>query len=230
MGSQNQTLKEMLVADLPPGFVSTLLDQAAAVYREAHAAVQHNPNFGEPEAEYLLGHQRRAHFEAMLRDAAVLYGIQFSMERSKDEDGHPHGCQHVRVTAGRFAFTACHVQSPGAFPKSSRSREQYSQINEHAAQVKLFPVRSIPKKEELYGIIVHTERRNVKGEIQSLAVGFPDPEFNTWIQEPIPLVDIAELQAVSFRKVNDPQATIQTPGLRWKTGDLGKVNQNEHGD
>ena len=226
MSGQNQTLKDMLAADLPPRFVRTLLDRSPAVYREAHAAVQHNPNLGDPEAQYLLGHQRRAHFEAMLRDAAVLHRVEFSMERSKDEYGHSHGCQHVRVTVGRFAFTACHVQSPGAFPKSSRSREQYSQINEHAAQVKLFPVHSNPTKEELYGIIVHTERRNAKDKILSLAVGFPDPEFKSWIQEPIPLVDIAELQAVWFQKVPDPQATIQVPRPTWKPRGLGKANQN----
>ena len=149
MGSQNQSLQDMLVSDLPPAFVRTLLERARAVYREAHAAVQQNPTLGEPEAQYLLGHQRRAHFEAMFRDAAVLHRIQFSMERSKDEDGHSHGCQHVRVVVGRFAFTACHVQSPGAFPKSSRSRVQYSQINEHAAQRNLFPGSSVPEHEEL---------------------------------------------------------------------------------
>ena len=115
MSSRNRTLQEMLVADLPPGFVRTLLDEAPAVYREAHAVVQGNPSLGDPEAQYLLGHQRRAHFEAMLRDAAVLHGVEFTMERSKDDDGHSYGFQHVRVTASRFAFTACHVQSPERF-------------------------------------------------------------------------------------------------------------------
>ena len=217
MTHYNHTLKDMLATDLPPGFVTTLRSGAASVYREALAAVQRNAKLGEPESQYLLGHQRRAHFEAMLRESAVLHGLQFSMERAKDDQGHLHGFQHVRVTAGRFAFTACHVQSPGAFPKFSRSREQYAQINEHAAQGNLFPLQSNPKEDELYGIIIHTECRIAKGEIQSLAVGFPDPQFKAWIQAPIPLLDIEELQATLFPNSEDAAATTKEPRPMWKT-------------
>ena len=111
---------------------------------------------------------------------------------------------------------------PERFPKFSRSREQYSQINEHADQGILFPAISVPKAEELYGIIVHTERPNSKSEIQSLAVGFPNSECRVWIQEPIPLFDIAELQAVLFQKVEDPQAIVQKPRPTWKTEKRGR--------
>ena len=214
----NQTLKDMLAADLPLAFVRTLLGRASAVYREAHAAVQRNPDLGEPESQYLLGHQRRAHFEAMLRESAVLHRLPFSMERPKDDQGYSHGFYHVRVTVGRFAFTECHVQSPGAFPKFSRSREQYSQINEHAAQGNLFPVCSNPKEAELYGIIVHTERRNRKSEIQSLSIGFPDPEFKAWIQNPVSLYDIEKLQTALLHEVGEVEARTQDPRPRWKAG------------
>ena len=226
MPRKNQSLKEMLAVDLPPEFVCTLLERAPAVYREAYAAVWYNPDLGKREAQYLLGHQRRALFEATFRESARLHGLPFSMKRTTDERGHAHGCYHVRVIVGRFAFTQCHVQSPGAFPKSSRSREQYSQINEHAAQVLLFPTDSIPREEELYGIIIHTKHRDNKREIQSLAVGFPNSEFTAWIQEPIPLAEIEALQAASIRKVIDLQPAIERARPRWKTENRGRGKQD----
>lgn len=212
----NQTLKDMLAADLPPDFVRTLLDQVPTAYREAHAAVKQNPKLGKWERRYLLGHQRRVHCEAMLRDSAVLHGLSFSMKKSIDQDGHESGFHHVRVTAGRFAFTECHVQSRRAFPKFSRSREQYSKINDHTAQGDLFSVQSEPREAELYGIIVHTEQRDDRSKLLSLALGFPDPEFKRWIQEPIPLIDICELQTAIQGDVESPEESGPHP--KWKAG------------
>ena len=212
---QNQTLKFMLAVDLPQEFVRTVMSQAAVVYREAFAAVQQNTTLGEWESQYLLGHQRRAHFEAMLRDAAVLHDLPFSMERSSDLYGHSHGVHHVRIAAGRFAFTACHIQSPGAFPKFSRSREQYSRINEHAAQGDMFPDRSDPGETDLYGIIVHSKRHDAKGELMSLAVGFPDADFKRWIQVPTPLAEIDELQT-AMRGVVTSAEEEDVLRPRWK--------------
>jgi hypothetical protein len=216
MDHRNATLDGLLAADLPSGFVCALLDLTPNLYRDAYAAVYENPVFGIPEADYMLGHERRARFEAMLRDVAVKHGLKVAMERSKDEDDREHGCQHVRVFAGRFTFTACHVSSPGGFPRYSRTREQYSLINEHASQGQLFPVVSDPKKSDLYGVIVHTETRRKKEELQSIAIGFPNHEFNAWIQEPIDFRYITAIQQGMFQKPEDLQAAIQNNEPEWK--------------
>jgi hypothetical protein len=205
------TLAELLATDVPPEFVRALLDITPNLYRDAYAAVYQNPCFGKPEADYLLGHHRRAMFEAALRNLAAKHGLRVIM--AKCEKG---GCEHVRVVAGRFSLTACHVGGRGSFPRHSHSREQYSLINEHLSQGQLFPVQSTPKDAELYGIIVHTEALGRKDKLQSVCIGFPNHEFDKWIQNPTDLRDVADIQQPMYQQAEDLQAVVQNTEPEWK--------------
>lgn len=212
----NVSLKLLLANDLPPGFVRALRPRAEAVYRDAHDAVYRNAMLGDAEAEYLLGHQRRAMFETRLRDTAVEHGLTVVMERSRDEYGRQQGCKFVRVVAGSFSLTACHVPSPGAFPRHSRTREQYSKINEHADQLSLLPGESSPKDAELYGVIVHSAEYGNKDQLQSISIGFPTRDYDGWLQKPYDLTEIEAIQHAIYRRRDDLQGAIQKPTPRWR--------------
>ena len=215
-------LDDLLADDLPPDFVRALLDRTPDVYKSAYDAVHNNPDLGTDEADYVLGHERRGEFETMLRNTAVEHGLTVQMERSRDEEDREHGCKHVGVFAGRFHFTACHVISPNAFPRHSQGREQYSKINEHAAQGNLFPVPSYPKDTNLYGVIVHTEQHGRKDKLRSIAIGFPNSEFNGWIQRPSYLSDILTIQQPRYQKIRDLQSVVQKDSPMWKGSDANE--------
>ena len=212
MNSNNSTLKQILASDLPPGFVRELIIRFHSLYPDAYEAVYQNPEFGEAEAEYLLGHHRRALAEVGLREIATKHSLTVRME--KPEKG---GCKHVLISTGILAFTTCHVPSYSGFPKYSNSREQYALINEHASQGQLFAIESNPDKEELYGILIHTEDNSKKNGLGSLRIGFPNPEFNNWIEAPIDLQEISDIQQRIYQKKQDLQQQIQNPTPKWKS-------------
>ena len=227
MNPADLPLDVLLADDLPPGFVRALLDRAPGIYKTSYEAVHENPALGEEEANYVLGHQRRGEFETMLRNTSVEHGLLIQMERSKDEEDREHGCKYVRVFAGLFHFTACHVISPHGFPRHSQGREQYSKINEHAAQGALFPFPSHPGEADLYGVIVHTEYPGHKDELRSIAIGFPNPDFSAWIQEPYELDRIENLQKLKYQKREDLRAPIQEAIPSWKRTGINKKKDGE---
>lgn len=222
MTDHSPTLSQILVTDLPPGFVRSLIARFPLIYNDAYAAVYNNPDYGKPEADYLLGHYRRALAEATLRNHGVEHRLKVRMEKS--EHG---GCEHVRVVAGRLSLTICHITSQGAFPRYSHSREQYSLINQHLSQRQLFPVDSEPRNADLYGIILHTEIPGQKDKFKSLSVGFPNHEFNAWVQEPIDLLDISDIQSRKFQKQEDLQRQVQDTNPKWKIYNNKKLDEEE---
>ena len=145
-----------------------MLGIAPNLYRDAHDTVYNNPVIGKPEADYLLGHQRRALFEAATRNLGVEHGLKVGMEQP--EKG---GCEHVKIIVGPFGLTASHIAWPAGFPRISRSREQYASINEHLSQNQLFPIESDPRDEQIYGVIVHTEIPGRRMNYTRCQSGFP---------------------------------------------------------
>lgn len=209
--SDNLTLKNLLVQDLPPGLILRVLETLPKVYREAHDSVTNDSRFGEPEALYMLGHTRRALFETEFRKIAIENGVGVEMHKPKRG-----GCTHVRVLAGRFQLIACHVPSPGAFPNHSDCREQYSAINEHIQQGQLFAQDSSPGEQSLYGILTHTSDRRDVASFRSAQIGFPDKSFSEWAEEPIDLLDIRDRQSATLRAKEDLQGRVQKPKPKWK--------------
>ena len=221
----NPTLKQLLANDLPPGFVKKVLGALERVYPEAYESVENDTRFGKPEAEYMRGPTRRALFETELRNIAVECGLKVEMH--KPAKG---GCKHVRVLFGRFQIGACHVQSPGAFPQHSDCRQQLSSVNEHISQGQLFSVESEPQDHSLYAILTHTAETTDPSKFRSAQIGFPNPDFEEWVEEPIDLMEIRDRQAQALQRREDLQGAIQKPKPRWKkqpSEDTGGPLQNE---
>jgi len=204
-------LNQLLATHMPPGFIRALLEITPNLYLDAYDTVHNNPVLGKPEADYLLGHQRRALFEAATRNLGVEHGLKIEMEQP--EKG---GCKHVKIIVGPFGLTASHIAWPGGFPRISRSREQYASINEHLSQNQLFPVESNPRNKQIYGIIIHTEIPGKKNEFHSLSIGFPNHNFTAWVQEPTEFIEILEMQERLYRKPEDLQAQVQKSDPVWK--------------
>lgn len=223
MNDHDSNLEELLVHDLPVLFGESLLAQMKLVYAEAHASVYENPALGEAEAEYLLGHQRRALAETVLRNIAIEHRLQVSM--IEPDNG---GCKSVYVTSTKFGFTMCHVQSGCQFPKHSDTRAQSALINKYIRQRSLFPIDSETGVQKIYGILIHTELSEAKDELGSMHIGFPNPDFSGWIDIPIDILDIIDKQKQRFQKPADLQGQIQQPKPTFKERkDLKPVSRDD---
>lgn len=224
MNRLSPTLKQLLIHDLPPGFVRALLERIENIYPESHAAMFNDPSLGEEQAKYVLGYYRRALAETELTNTAVEHGLNVKL--IQPENG---GCKHVYVSAGRFGFTICHVETSGGFPKYSDSREQSAKINEHISQIELFPVVSEQAADEAFfnGVLVHTEQPGRKDAFKSLHIGFPTPEFDNWVDEPINLQDILDIQQRLFQSHEDIHAAIQDTTPTWKGVDVATIKEGE---
>lgn len=217
------TLEQLVIASLPPGFVTALLAWIEKIYPESCASIFNDPMLGEQQANYVLGFYRRGLAETVFMNTAAEHGLQVRFVQP--DNG---GCKHVFVSAGRFGFTMCHVPTSGGFPQHSDAREQSSKINELISQGKLFPEESEPENnEDIYGIFVHTERAGDKGVFRSLSLGFPNPEFDDWVEEPINLQDIVDIQRRLFQDQDDPHAKIQKSDPVWKSNRKSKTDDEE---
>lgn len=212
MDDGNPSLRQLLAEDLPPAFLMQLHQRLNDVYRMSCEKVLADPDLGEEQASYALGYYRRALAETVLKDLSAQHHLR--VESRQSENG---GCKCVYAASSRFGLTMCHVQSPGHFPKYSTTREQSSKINEHISQGELFPLPPTPSDESIYGIFVHTEQNGMKDRLGSLCIGFPTPEFDNWIEQPIDVTEIIDLQQRLFQEPEDLQSQIQSPMPSWKT-------------
>lgn len=75
MSTEEMTLKQLLIQDLNPEFVNALLQRMQSLYPETHAAMTNDPNLGEEQANYVLGHYRRGSAETILMRTAAEFGL-----------------------------------------------------------------------------------------------------------------------------------------------------------
>ena len=76
MKSRNQTLKEMLIENIPPEFVKELIDYMEHIYADSYAAMVNDPELGEEQAKNVIGHYRRGRSETHLQRAAIKHGLK----------------------------------------------------------------------------------------------------------------------------------------------------------
>lgn len=217
--SSSPLLKQLLIDDLPPAFIRVLLERIEQIYPESYMSMLNNPSLGEEQANYVLGYYRRALGESVLQNTAAEHGL--SIQLVQPDNG---GCKHIYISTEKFGFSMCHVSKSGGFPKHSDSREQSSKINEHLSQGSLFPIESTTNNQKFYGVLVHTEHSGKKDSFQSLCVGFPNRDFDDWIEEPINLHDLMDIQHRLFKNHDDLHAQIQNPTPVWKHN-TDKINE-----
>lgn len=200
----NDSLREILIADLPPAFVTRFLEAATWAYREAWERVKNETLVTDDGRQQMLPHWRRVLLEAKLQSIALDSGL-----RAESEAVSSGAHKYVAVRAGRLVMTCSKTTGQNAVPRSCDFREQYSDVNEHVDQQSLFPVSSIPGRESLYCIIIHGPTAENKGDLGFCCFGFPSRDMQKWADEPIALADIRDYQQSRYQKIEDDRAQIQ---------------------
>lgn len=218
----NDTLRDLLVADLPPTFVIKLMAAAPKVYAEAKAHCKNDPLLGDAERAYIEPHYRRALFERKMMEVALDSGLKATTERATSG-----AAQYNVVRVGRFLMTSSKTSSRNSVPRSCGFREQYSDVNEHIDQCLLFPVPSKPTSESLYCIVIHGTSIEDHGAFGYCCFAFPNQDGTAWAQEPIDVADIRDLQQVRYQKPIDERAEIQSaePKLKSEYQSSDKISE-----
>lgn len=204
MNDKNPGLKEMLIKDLAPGFVSDLLRGMESIYPASYAMVNQDTELGQEQARAVLGHYRRGLAETQFERIAIKHGL--SNELVQPAGG---GCKHISVQAGRFRLDMCHVPSQDAFPQHSDDRKQSSKVNKFIPQLSLFDERVTPDAGKIFGVIIHSEVPGEKDKLGSIKIGIPNHDWDGWIEEPFSLFEISEIQNKHYQEEEDLQSKIQ---------------------
>ncbi|CAA6825055.1 MAG: Unknown protein [uncultured Thiotrichaceae bacterium] len=206
------SLKELLITDLPPAFVRKLMKELDVAYSSASSKVNDDPDIGETEAAYLLGHYRRSICETTFRTLSEEQGLI-----AKTITPETGGCRHVQVSTSNFNISLCHVRNPMEFPSFSQARQQNSEINELISQQQLFASEVRSLNDKAYVVIVHSEYSGKPSEFGYASIGFPNTKFTDWIDQPVDLLDIMDVQALRFQKPEGIQNEVQHAIPKWKT-------------
>lgn len=204
MKKRNPILKEMLVEDLPPRFVTQLISSMKSIYPASHAVMDQDKELGEEQTKAVLGHYRRGRAETQLERIATRHELNHELVQPAGG-----GCKHVSIQVGRFKLDMCHVPSQDAFPQHSDDRKQSSRVNKFIAQLSLFEELAPSDSEKIFGVIIHSEVPGEKDRLGSIKIGFPNHEWDGWIEEPLCLFEISEIQNKQNQEDEDLQGRIQ---------------------
>ncbi len=215
----NDSLREILIADIPPAFVTRVLKDAEWVYKEARAHVENDPLLDDAQRAYLEPHYRRSLFEVRMKDAGLDTSLVATTEHVTSG-----AATYNMVRAGRLLLTCSKTAGRNVVPRACEFRDQYADVNEHIDQTQLFAVDSNPGAASLYCIIIHGPSDINPGELGYCCFAFPkktQDEKWVWAQEPIDLADIRDYQQTRYQKQADERAVIQDvePKLKPKFGE-----------
>ncbi|HSW76249.1 MAG TPA: hypothetical protein VLG50_04365 [Candidatus Saccharimonadales bacterium] len=199
----NESLRSILITDLPARFVSELIGASRWAYRDSYEAVYSDNNYDEPEKKGLLPYVRRARIEKKIREVALDAGLTATVEKNSAKN-----TEYTLIKSGRVALTVSKSFDRGSLPALARFREQYSSINQHAAQIQMLPVLSMPFEASLYGVIIHGSSNLSHNELGFLQIGFLDSRKYRWVEAPIDLEDIMDAQSLSSQQ-KDPLIQLQ---------------------
>ena len=65
-------------------------------------------------------------------------------------------------------------------------------------------------------MLTHTSDRHDQRQFRSAQIGFPDPTFEAWVDQPIDLLDLRDMQVAAFQATEDLQGRNQDVEPKWK--------------
>ncbi|HVG34537.1 MAG TPA: hypothetical protein VM911_15815 [Pyrinomonadaceae bacterium] len=83
MPDSTDSLKEMLIQDVPLKFVTNLLQTTPGLLRDAHGRAFEEPAWDDEEGQHSLGYFRFWLFQPMLRREAAKVGLEATIEYNK---------------------------------------------------------------------------------------------------------------------------------------------------
>jgi len=205
-----KSLFDMISSDLPPKFVSQVIDAAIWAYRDAYEAIISDNTIGDHQKGYLLPHMRRAKIETKVMEIALDCALNATVEKNVSNNTN-----YTLIRCGRFVLTISMTGRRNNFPANKCNfRKQYSEINQHIQQLQLFEIDSEPECESIYGIIIHGHNFSKQGELGFINIGFPDPtKLDKWVDIPLDLMDVKELQN-KFEDTSGESGSIIQPKLK----------------
>jgi len=218
----NEQLRDILVSDLPPAFVTQLRNAFETIYRTTYESVHNDPNLASSAKSYLLPHSRRAELESVLLRLAA--EARLATEEHRVRSG---AAEFVIVRSRRLSITCSRTPTRDCLPRKAVFREQYADVNQHIAQLSLIPVSSDPGESALYCVVAHGPNILDQRELGFLAFGFPNHEGTAWADEPVDIIDLIDLQRRKYQHVDDPLLEIQKVTPRLKPGVLDSKRENE---
>lgn len=206
--TERKLLIDVLVSQLPLGYVDSLLNGVPRLYSEADASVQENSLLGSAEKEYVRPHLLRGLVETFFREQAIKHNLNAFLA-SNDANT----ADYTVVAAGAVELTHSKTDSPNAVPVLCDFRKQRSDANNMLHQTNLFPVSSDHRVEsQTYAILTHGPAKNDDEEgvfgLGYLKIGFPSPDGKSWAEPPIDLIDIKERIEIQTAS-NEPATTDQ---------------------
>src|SRR5205085_7818130 len=112
MSDSNESLRDLLIEDVPLRFTTGLIQKLPVIYKEAFGRAYEDSSWNEPEAHYILGHYRRVLFEPVFRREAAKAGLKVRVELNA-----ANNCHYTLVHTGRFILTESHVRNKSDAPK-----------------------------------------------------------------------------------------------------------------
>jgi len=219
MSDSVETLIEMLIDDVPLRFVKAVIERTPLVYKEAYSRSYEEPAWDEPEAQYIIGHNRRVVFEKMYRTEAINAGL------AVDVQSNGRNCSYTLVRSGRFILTASHVQNQSEVTKPALFREQFAGINKLLTNpllpfLELDPLQ-LSRADNVYAIVLHgCESRNPQN-VGFMRLAFPSADSEAYVAN-LCLFELQQKMALRKRAIPQEEKIVDLARPRLK-----KKKQNE---
>jgi hypothetical protein len=194
-----ETLQELVAKSVSPVWLAEIYRRIQLCYAEADAHVANYTLLGEPERRNLLPHLRRGLVEADARKWAIECGLHATIENTV-----PDGHQFTLIKTGNLCLTISKTATSCSLPDLCVFRKQHSLINDMLMQQEMFPVTSVPTKDDelIYAILTHGPAYNGK-DLDFVYLGFPNSDMTAWAEAPVSILEIQERQARLFQKPAD---------------------------
>lgn len=209
MAYANPELFTALSNDLPVGFLRSLNSGVPGVYSEAYEMAYTSAVISEPEAEYLMPHNRRAIFETFFRAQALTNGLQ-----AVSQPNIRLTAKYSVVKAGKFYITASYVSEPGKFVRPAHFRGKHAALNRYLSQqrIEIFDTPDVLQGEEdgIYCILLHGPDKNNKTQLGFMEFAFPNKNNTDWVDT----FKFSDVLAASEQRLIIPMADNAKPKLK----------------
>ena len=208
--------------EVPEGFLRFIAERQVLLNEDALAQCRENTRLRAPEISALIGHTKRAFFEALVRDAAEANKLDYS-----DEMHAGGNLGFVVVRSGRFRMTAHRVSWPREFVRPSVSRAQAAAVNNYVGQLVIefgdrCPFPKLAEAEEINVYLLHGEHDD---DTPFLRVAVPDANLTKYHWN-LSLDSLMQgYQEDSRRHVSAPYVTADRRDVRTKKQNKGNIER-----
>jgi hypothetical protein len=186
MPESTDTIKGMLIQDVPVKLVTNLLQKTPGLLNEAHGRAFEDKGWGEHEGLYALGYFRFILFQAMFGGEALKLKLEATVEYNKAKN-----TPYTLVRCGRFLFTGSHTQSQNDIPPTAWFREQHAAVNKGLINPFFpgFDDSKLNQADDIYGIFCYGAAVDDAKALGHMRLIFPSADGKKIVEN----IDLREL-------------------------------------